>query len=97
MSMNTKNEEIAERILGETVKNAEQIEALLGHLIDLVPANRQNEAERLCNRLEKRMFYQDYLYNCHGALAGYDGNPETDIVLDYDEYVRAVSIAIMLL
>ena len=92
----TKNEEMAGRILTETVSNAEQIEALLGHLIDLVPPHRQQEAERLCNRLEKRMLYQDYLYDCHGALAGYEGDPETDIILDYDEYVLTVTVAFML-
>ncbi len=93
----TKNEEMAGRILTETESNAEQIEALLGQLIDLVPQHRQREAEWLRRRLEKRMFYQDYLYDCHGALAGYEGDPETDILLDYEEYEHAVTLAIMLL
>lgn len=100
METKSKNEEIAERIREETAINAEEIQALLGQLIELVPPNRLVQAEWLRDRLEKRLFYQNYLYNCHGALAGYEGDPETDIVLDYDdydEYVRAVTVAIMLL
>ena len=94
--MSEANPKMATRILEVTVENAEQIEALLGHLLDLVPDNRQKEAELVCNRLEKRMFFQDYLYDCHGAIAGYEGIPEKDIILDYDVYVRTVTIAMML-
>ena len=90
------DEKMAEKILEVASENAEEIQALLGHILLLVPAKSQGEAERLMNRLEKRMLFQDYLYNCHGALAGYEGDPERDIILDYYSYVKAVTIAWML-
>lgn len=92
----TENEKMAERILEETVRNAEAIEQLLKKVLGYVPEKDRIIAEAVLLRVEKRMFYQDYLFDCHGALASYEGNPEKDIILDYDVYAHTMEVVMLL-
>lgn len=90
------DEKMAEKILEVASENAVEIQALLEQILFLVPDKSKGKAERLMNRLEKRMLFWDYLCDCHGAFAGYEKDPKRDIILDYDEYVTAVTVALML-
>ena len=90
------DEKMAERILEEAERNVVEMQKIMDEVLEYVPKKDRVLAEHSLNRLEKRIFFQSYLYDCHGALAGYEGDPEKDIVLDYKTYVQAVTIAAML-
>lgn len=90
------DKKMAERILEVIVDNEGHIQTLMNEILDLVPISRKREAERLFNRLEKRMVFRDYLHTCHGVVAGYERVPGSDIILDYDQFEEAVTIALML-
>lgn len=51
-----------DQILTECVENAEVIGDVLNSMHSLVPEDKQEEFQKLCEHLEKRIFYQDYLY-----------------------------------
>lgn len=68
-------------ILEKTAKNAECIQELIDCIVDLTPDHLRDYVEMLKTRLERRLFYQDYLYDIHGTFIE---RPKS--VLEYKEY-----------
>lgn len=69
------------KILEAACGNAEAITDILKELDTLIPPENKEKAEPLWVELQHRMFFQDYLYDCHRPFV-----PGHKVVLNYEEY-----------
>ncbi len=69
------------KILKAACGNAEAITDILKELDALIPPESKEKAEPLWVELQHRMFFQDYLYDCHRPFV-----PKHRVILDYNEF-----------
>ena len=70
-----------ECILDKCEENAKKIQDILNSVFSMVKDEHKEEATELISELELIMFYQNYLYDCHGSFLE---EPATDVV-DFDQ------------
>ena len=70
-----------QKILDVACENSEVITDILKKLDALIPPENKADAEILWKELQHRMFYQDYLYDCHRPFT-----PGYEVELDYEAF-----------